>query len=71
MGRLRELRRQRLLTLRELSKEVGVSFQTVQSWESGKSQPRLRHIGRLAEVLNVSTDELLQEFESSEAKWAA
>jgi transcriptional regulator with XRE-family HTH domain len=67
MGRLKELRRRQLLTQRELGERVGVSFQTVQSWESGKSQPRLRHIGRLAEVLGVSADELLEEFDAGKA----
>ena len=63
MDRLKELRRQRLLTQRELGELVGVSFQTVQSWESRKSQPRLRHIRRLAEVLEVSPEDLLKEFD--------
>ena len=63
MDRLKELRRQRLLTQSELGELVGVSFQTVQSWESRKSQPRLRHIRRLAEVLEVSPEDLLKEFD--------
>jgi transcriptional regulator with XRE-family HTH domain len=71
MERLKDLRRRRLLTQKELAAEVGVSYQTVQSWESGKAQPRLRHIRRLAEVLQVPADKLLDELTDGELKTAA
>jgi transcriptional regulator with XRE-family HTH domain len=67
MERLRELRRRRLLTQAELAQRVGVSLQSVQAWEWGKSEPRLRHIRRLAEVLEVPAEELLQDFEAGKA----
>jgi transcriptional regulator with XRE-family HTH domain len=59
MERLAHLRRQRLLTQRELAEQVGVTLQAVQNWEAGKRWPRLPHLRRLCAVLNVSLDELL------------
>jgi transcriptional regulator with XRE-family HTH domain len=64
---LQALRRRRFMTQKELAAKVGVSYQTVQTWESGKAQPRLRHIPRLAEVLGVPPEELLEAFEGKEA----
>ncbi len=66
MKELAALRRRQLLTQTELAEKVGVSLKAVQSWEGGRAQPRLRHIGRLAEVLGVSSDKLLEEFEATE-----
>jgi DNA-binding XRE family transcriptional regulator len=53
-----------------LAQQVGVSFQTVQVWEAGKYQPRLRHLKRLCEVLEATPAELLGE-ETADAKQAA
>ena len=71
MKELVALRRRRLLTQTELAEKVGVSLKAVQAWEGGRAQPRLRHIGRLAEVLGVSAEELLETFEAAEAGKAA
>jgi putative transcriptional regulator len=57
---LKTLRRRKFLTQKELAKEVGVSYQTVQTWEAGTAQPRLRLIPRLAEVLGVDPEEMLE-----------
>ena len=67
MKELAALRRRRLLTQTELAEKVGVSLKAVQAWEGGHAQPRLRHIGRLAKVLGVPSDELLELFEGKEA----
>ena len=67
MESLATLRRRRFLTQTELAKKVGVSLKTVQSWEGGRSQPRLRHIPPLAEVLGVSADDLLAAMEGKVA----
>jgi transcriptional regulator with XRE-family HTH domain len=56
---LAALRRRKLWTQTELAEKVGVSLKTVQAWENGHAQPRLRHVGRLAEVLDVPADDLL------------
>jgi transcriptional regulator with XRE-family HTH domain len=67
---LRTLRRRRFLTQKQLAEKVGVSYQTIQAWEGGKSQPRLRHIPPLAEALGVDPVALLPEVDA-EGKAAA
>jgi transcriptional regulator with XRE-family HTH domain len=39
----------------------------VQAWESGKSQPRLRYIPKLAEELGVPAEQLLDVLEGKVA----
>ena len=59
MERLKALRRQRLLTQRELAEKVGVAWQTLSAWERGTMQPRMRHIRALCQALDVTPEELL------------
>jgi transcriptional regulator with XRE-family HTH domain len=59
VDRLRELRRERSLSLRELGEMAGVAFTTVHALESGKR--RNAHpstIRKLAEALGVPPKEL-------------
>lgn len=65
MADLQTLRRRRFLTQKELGERIGVTYQTIQTWESGKAQPRLRHIPKLAAELGVPTDELLEIIEGA------
>lgn len=55
MGRrLRGLREERVLSLAEVGQLIGVSRQTVSAWETGKAQPRTKHIIDLAALYNVT-----------------
>jgi transcriptional regulator with XRE-family HTH domain len=67
---LRELRRRKLLTQKELAGAVGTSYQTVQRWESGESMPRPPALRKLCEVFGITPDELLAALDdpSGEAK---
>jgi transcriptional regulator with XRE-family HTH domain len=67
MIELRDLRRRRFMTQKDLAEKVGVAYQTIQTWENGTAQPRLRHIPRLAEVLGVPAEELLEALEGKVA----
>ncbi len=67
MPNLRELRRRRLLTQKELADRLGVRSQTVQLWESGQRYPRPSAQRRLCEVLEVSPEELLAALDESAA----
>jgi transcriptional regulator with XRE-family HTH domain len=69
MDDLKALRRRKFLTQKELAAQVGVSYQTIQTWEAGSAQPRLRHIPKLAEVLGVEAAQVLEIIE--EGKEAA
>jgi len=60
MDDLKTLRRRKFKTQKELATQVGVSYQTVQTWEAGSAQPRLRHIPKLAEALGVEPEQLLE-----------
>ncbi len=73
MPNLRELRRRRLLTQKELADRLGVRYQTVQLWESGQRYPRPSAQRRLCDVLEVTPEELLAALDQSaeEGKAAA
>ena len=59
MQRLRELRQQRVLTLRELEERFGVAYNTIWHLENGKRGAQPRTIRKLAEALGVSPEELV------------
>ncbi|MBQ7874797.1 MAG: helix-turn-helix transcriptional regulator [Oscillospiraceae bacterium] len=56
--RLSELRRKNEISQEKLAELVGVSRQAVTKWESGKSNPDTENLIRLAEIFEVSVDEL-------------
>ena len=52
-------RKQMNMTQETLAERVNVARQTIVKWEAGESSPDLETAGRLAEVLQVSVDDLL------------
>ena len=56
---LYELRRRRGLSQKRLGELLGLSGKAVSKWECGLSMPQSSFLPRLAEILNVSLDELL------------
>jgi len=56
---LYELRRRRGLSQKRLGELLGLSGKAVSKWECGLSMPQSGILSRLADVLNVSLDELL------------
>ncbi len=67
MDKLRELRRLRVLTLRELEEESGVSYNTIWRLENGYRQARPSTIRKLAVALGVEASELVATGEGSDA----
>lgn len=59
MERLRELRNEKKLSLRELADELDMSFVTIGQYETGKRQPDNDTLVKLATYFSVSTDYLL------------
>lgn len=57
-GRLREVRMQSGLSLREVARQLGVSPSFISQMENGKSQPSVATLYSMAQLLNVSIDEL-------------
>jgi predicted transcriptional regulator len=59
--KLKELRRRRVLSMRELQELSGVSHNTIWRIESGRQGAHPRTIRKLAEALGVDPEELLKE----------
>ncbi len=59
VGKLKELRRRRVLTLHELGERSGVAYNTVWRLENGKTGAQPRTIRKLARALGVEPETLL------------
>jgi transcriptional regulator with XRE-family HTH domain len=59
MGKLRELRQRRVLTLHELEERSGVAYNTIWRLENGRSGAQPRTIRKLAAALGVDPEELV------------
>ena len=59
MQKLRKLRQRRVLTLRELEEESGVSYNTIWRLENGYRQARPSTIRKLAAALDVKPEDLV------------
>lgn len=57
--RLTELRKKRGLTQKELAEQIGIKQNSYSDWETGKNEPSLDNIIKLAKIFNVTTDYLL------------
>lgn len=58
---LRKLRRSANITQEELGASVGVTRQTIISWESGDTWPAAPMLPKLAKALGCSIDDLFRE----------
>jgi transcriptional regulator with XRE-family HTH domain len=58
--RLRQLRRERALSLRELGDRIGIAYDTINRLELGKQQAQPRTIRKLADALGVEPRELMK-----------
>ena len=59
VAKLKELRQRRVLTLRELEAESGVSYNTIWRLENGYTDARPSTIRKLAAALGVEASELV------------
>ena len=59
MQRLRALRQQKVLTLRELEERSGVAYNTIWQLENGKRGAQPRTLRKLADALGVDPEELV------------
>lgn len=58
--RIITLRTQRGWTQQELARQLRISCNAVKNWETGISEPFAKHIRKLAELFNVTSDYLLE-----------
>ena len=56
--RLKELRINSALLQKDIAELLGVSVRTFQGWETGRSEPSIEKIIKIAEVFQVSLDYL-------------
>jgi transcriptional regulator with XRE-family HTH domain len=59
--RLKELRREQVLSLRELEEKSGVSYNTIWRLEDGRQGAHPRTVRKLAQALGVEPKELIKE----------
>lgn len=59
MNRLKELRKEKKLTQKELAKIIGVHYRTLQNWEDGTSNIKPEKAKKLADYFGVSVGYLL------------
>ncbi len=60
-ARLRSLRRDSVLSQRELSRMTGVAFDTISRLETGKQRAQPKTIRRLAGALGIEPHKLMKE----------
>jgi transcriptional regulator with XRE-family HTH domain len=60
MNRIRKIRVQRGIKLRELAERIGYSTSHLSELETGKKRLNTTHLERIAPVLNVRPSELLE-----------
>ena len=58
-NRLKNLRMNKQISQKEFAKQLGVSQQTIASWEVGRTEPANIYLKDIADYFNVSTDYLL------------
>lgn len=59
--KISELRKEKNMTQMELADKMGISFQAVSNWERGNSMPDVAKLPELAQIFDVTIDELLNE----------
>ena len=66
--RLAKLRKKAGLSQEQLAEELGVSRQAVSRWETGEAAPDTENLIALADIFNVSIDELIREQKKGQPK---
>ena len=66
MKRLKEIRKERKITAKQLAKVLNVSESTISLYENGKREPDLKTLLNIAEYFNVSVDYLIGKTEEKE-----
>ncbi|WP_175220860.1 XRE family transcriptional regulator [Achromobacter deleyi] len=57
--RIKELREAKSMSMEGLAAAIGVSWQTVQQWENGKTAPKRKRLEDVAQTLSTTVDFLL------------
>ncbi len=57
--RLRELRQEKGLSMKQLAKEIGTTDAAISNWENEINEPKISYLKSIAIFFSVSTDYLL------------
>ncbi|MGO5472701.1 helix-turn-helix domain-containing protein [Streptococcus hyointestinalis] len=57
--KLKEKRKEANLTQKEIAEQIGIKQNTYSDWETGRTQPNLDYLSKLAHILDTTTDDLL------------
>ena len=57
--RLRELRQDRNLSMKQLAKQLNTTDAAISNWENEINEPKISYLLSIAKFFNVSTDYLL------------
>lgn len=68
MERLKKLRKNKNLTMKELGQLINVAESTISLYENGKRQPDYQTLQKLADIFNVSLDYLLERDDNAISK---
>ena len=61
---LKNIRLDNNLTQDDFAEKLGVTRQTVSSWENGRSYPDIENTVKISEIFNISLDDMLKEYQS-------
>ena len=59
-NKILELRKQNHMSQEQLAEKIGVARQTISKWELGETSPDIEQSKKLAQIFQVSLDELVQ-----------
>lgn len=65
---IKEIRQKNNLTQKELAEKLGVTYQAVSKWETGKNIPDISILCSISEKFNIDIEELLTGKKTKEAK---
>ena len=57
--KIKETRKKRGLTQKQLAELLGVKQQNISDWERGERSPSIKNLKKLAEILNCQIDDLV------------
>ncbi len=57
--RLRELRQDKGLSMKQLAKELGTTDAAISNWENGINEPKISYLKSIAVYFNVTADYLI------------
>ena len=58
---IKDARQKNNITQESLAEQLGISRQTVSSWETGKSYPDIVSVIKMSDIFNISLDKMLKE----------